>query len=69
VDVQLRGAAGMLKGVEIPDHLPVRVQHDQNLAQDIDRLARGAALSSGRKQFFHVREEDRIAVGQRSASW
>src|SRR5690242_3883348 len=53
----------MLKGIPKPDDLPVRVQDDNSIPNDIDRKAARVTLSSGRKNLLNSSYDPDILIG------
>jgi hypothetical protein len=55
----------MFKRVEIPDRLPVTVQHHDHVADDVHRKTAGIALRSRRIDLLNVRDHRAVTIGQR----
>ena len=54
----------MLKGVKIPDNLPVGTQDDNHIPHDIHWKAAGVPLGPRREDFFNVNQERHLAIGE-----
>src|SRR5581483_12214246 len=60
VDIQLRTSAVVAESVEIPNHLPVRVQHDDDVSDNVDQEPARVTLSSRREDLLDGPDDSRV---------